>query len=402
MGPGIITSAADNDAGGITTYSVAGARYGYNLLWALILITVVLAIVQEMSARMGAVTQKGLGEMIREQFGVRWTLFALSVLLVANLATTIAEFAGIAASLEIFRISRYISVPVAAIGVWLLVVRGNFKTVERVFLVLTLLYGTYVVSGILAHPDWHLVARSIIHPASKITTDYLLLLVAVIGTTITPWMQFFLQATVVDKGVDVKNYKYQKADVLIGSFLTDLVSFFIMVAAAATLYHVGKGPVPIERAEQLAEALRPLASGFATALFAIGLFAASLLASAVLPLSTAYTFTEAFGFEIGISRRLREAPAFYGIYTSAIVIGAGAALLPRFDPLKAMVWSQVVNGMLLPVILIFMIRLINNKDIMGEYTNSRWYNAIVWITVVALVGFSAIILVTSLFPGLLR
>ena len=402
MGPGIITSAADNDAGGITTYSVAGARYGYNLLWALILITVVLAIVQEMSARMGAVTQKGLGEMIREQFGVRWTLFALSVLLVANLATTIAEFAGIAASLEIFRISRYISVPVAAIGVWFLVVRGNFKTVERVFLVLTLLYGTYVVSGILAHPDWHLVARSIIHPASKITTDYLLLLVAVIGTTITPWMQFFLQATVVDKGVDVKNYKYQKADVLIGSFLTDLVSFFIMVAAAATLYHVGKGPVPIGRAEQLAEALRPLASGFATALFAIGLFAASLLASAVLPLSTAYTFTEAFGFEIGISRRLREAPAFYGIYTSAIVIGAGAALLPRFDPLKAMVWSQVVNGMLLPVILIFMVRLINNKDIMGEYTNSRWYNAIVWITVVALVGFSAIILVTSLFPGLLR
>jgi Mn2+/Fe2+ NRAMP family transporter len=402
MGPGIITSAADNDAGGITTYSVAGARYGYDLLWALILITVVLAIVQEMSARMGAVTQKGLGEMIREEFGVRWTLFALSVLLVANLATTIAEFAGIAASLEIFRVSRYISVPVAAIGVWFLVVRGNFKTVERVFLVLTLLYGTYVVSGILAHPDWHLVARSIIHPASKITTDYLLLLVAVIGTTITPWMQFFLQATVVDKGVDVKNYKYQKADVLIGSFLTDLVSFFIMVAAAATLYHVGKGPVPIGRAEQLAEALRPLASGFATALFAIGLFAASLLASAVLPLSTAYTFTEAFGFEIGISRRLREAPAFYGIYTSAIVIGAGAALLPRFDPLKAMVWSQVVNGMLLPVILIFMIRLINNKDIMGEYTNSRWYNAIVWITVVALVGFSAIILVTSLFPGLLR
>ena len=402
MGPGIITSAADNDAGGITTYSVAGARYGYDLLWALILITVVLAIVQEMSARMGAVTQKGLGEMIREQFGVRWTLFALSVLLVANLATTIAEFAGIAASLEIFRISRYISVPVAAIGVWLLVVRGNFKTVERVFLVLTLLYGTYVVSGILAHPDWHLVARSIIHPASKITTDYLLLLVAVIGTTITPWMQFFLQATVVDKGVDVKNYKYQKADVLIGSFLTDLVSFFIMVAAAATLYHVGKGPVPIERAEQLAEALRPLASGFATALFAIGLFAASLLASAVLPLSTAYTFTEAFGFEIGISRRLREAPAFYGIYTSAIVIGAGAALLPRFDPLKAMVWSQVVNGMLLPVILIFMVRLINNKDIMGEYTNSRWYNAIVWITVFALVTFSATILITSLFPGLLK
>lgn len=380
---------------------MAGANYGYQMLWVIIVITLVLAIVQEMSARMGTVTQKGLGELIREEFGVRWTLFALSILLVANFATTIAEFAGVAASTGIFGISRYASVPLAAIFVWFLVVRGSFKTVERVFLALALLYGTYIVSGMLANPNWHLVGRSIIHPTLKLNAPYLILLIAVIGTTITPWMQFFLQATVVDKGIDLKRYKYQKADVLIGSFLTDVVSFFIILAAAATIYHSGAPRIPIERADQLAVALQPLAGNFASILFAIGLLAASLLAAAVLPLSTAYTFTEAFGFEIGISRRWREAPAFYWIFTSAIVVGAGVALLPRFDPIKAMVWSQVVNGMLLPVILIFMHRIINNKQVMGDYVNSRSYNLVVWITVVALVAFSAIILVTTMFPNLI-
>ncbi len=399
LGPGIITSAADNDAGGITTYSVAGADYGYQMLWVIIVITFVLAIVQEMSARMGAVTQKGLGELIREEFGVRWTLFALIILLIANLATTIAEFAGIAASTGIFGISRYISVPLAAIFVWFLVVRGSFKTVERVFLALALLYATYIISGVLAHPDWKTIGLNIIHPTLQLNANFMLLVVAVIGTTITPWMQFFLQAAVVDKGVNIKHYAYQKADVLIGSVLTDVVSFFIIVAAAATIYHSAAARVPIERAEQLAVALKPLAGQFASILFGIGLFAASLLAAGVLPLSTAYTFTEAFGFEIGISRRLREAPAFYGIFTSAIVIGAGFALLPNFNPIKAMVWSQVVNGVLLPIILIFMARIINNKQVMGEYTNSRWYNIIVWVTVVALVVFSLIILVTSIFPA---
>lgn len=400
LGPGIITSAADNDAGGIATYSLAGATYGYQLLWVIVLITLVLIIVQEMAARMGVVTQKGLGELIREEFGVRWTLFALSVLLVANIATTIAEFAGIAASMEIFGLTRYISVPLAAVGVWFLVVRGNFRTVERVFLGLAFLYGTYIISGILAHPNWDQVLHSSIRPTVSADPNYLLLLIAVIGTTITPWMQFFLQATVVDKGVHVKEYKYQKADVIVGSILTDVVSFFIIVAAAVALYHGPGGPEKVKGAEQLAEALVPLAGQYAKYLFGVGLLAASLLAAAVLPLSTAYTFTEAFGFEVGISRRLREAPAFYGIYTSAIIIGAGAALLPRFDPLKAMLWSQVVNGVLLPVILFFMLRLINNKDIMGDYTNSRWYNAIVWLTVIALVVFSVVILVTTIFPGL--
>ncbi|MBI2844881.1 MAG: Nramp family divalent metal transporter [Armatimonadetes bacterium] len=400
MGPGIITSAADNDAGGIATYSIAGAMYGYQLLWVMVAITFVLVIVQEMAARMGTVTQKGLGELIREEFGVRWTLFALLVLVVANLATTVAEFAGIAASTEILGISRYISVPFAGIAVWFLIVRANFGTVEKVFLLLALLYGTYIISGVLAEPNWHLVLRGATQPTVQADPRYLLLLIAVIGTTITPWMQFFLQATVVDKGADLKHYKYQKADVIIGSFLTDLVSFFIIVAAAATLHHVASGPVQIDRPEQLAEALRPFAGGYATVLFAVGLFAASLLASAVLPLSTAYTFTEAFGFEIGISRRWREAPAFYGIFTSAIVVGVGVSLLPGFNPIVAMIWSQFINGLLLPIILFFMLRLVNNKDIMGDYTNSRPYNAVVWLTVVALVIFSIIMLVTTLFPGL--
>lgn len=403
MGPGIITSAADNDAGGITTYSVAGAKYGYNMLWVIVVITLVLAIVQEMSARMGAVTQKGLGELIREEFGVRWTLFALSVLLVANFATTIAEFAGVSASMGMFHVSRYISVPLAAVFVWFLVVRGSFKTVERVFLCLALLYGTYIVSGLLAKPNWHHVLTSTLHPEiplnAKYLTGYIMLLIGVIGTTITPWMQFFLQATVVDKGVDIKHFGYQKLDVFIGSFLTDIVSFFIIVAAAVTLYYGAHAPSEIQNAGQLAEALRPLAKGYASLLFAIGLFSASMLAAAVLPLSTAYTFTEAFGFEIGISRKWREAPAFYGIFTSAIVIGAGVALLPHFNPLKAMIWSQVVNGVLLPIILFFMLKLINNKSIMGEYTNSRAYNIIVWMMVVALVIFS-LVLIISPFIGL--
>lgn len=398
MGPGIITSAADNDAGGITTYSVAGAHYGYQLLWVMVIVTFVLVVVQEMAARMGTVTQKGLGELIREQFGVRWTLFALGVLLVANLATTIAEFAGIAASVEILGLTRYIGIPFAAIGVWFLIVRGSFKTVERVFLVLTVLYITYIISGILANPNWRDVADGMLRPSVRPDPEYLLLLIAVIGTTITPWMQFFLQATVVDKGVDIRNYKYQKADVIIGSILTDLVSVFIMIAAAASLHYVAEASVRIERAEQLAVALEPFAGGYATILFALGLLGASLLAAAVLPLSTAYTFTEAFGFEIGINRRWQEAPAFYGIYTSAILIGAGVALLPRFNPVKVMIWSQFVNGLLLPIVLVFMLKLINNKDIMGEYTNSKIYNIVVWLTVAALIIFSVIMLFTTIFP----
>ncbi|MCL5104568.1 MAG: Nramp family divalent metal transporter [Armatimonadetes bacterium] len=383
IGPGVITAAADNDAGGITTYSVAGALYRYDLLWVIVIITFVLAMIQEMCARMGVVTQKGLGELIRENFGVKWTMFALGTLLVANLATTTAEFAGLAASLEIFGITRYITVPIAAIGIWLLVVKGSFRTVERVFLALTLIYATYVVSGIMAHPNWSEVAHATFVPKLNLTPNFIFLAIAVIGTTITPWMQFFLQATVVEKGVRLENYTYQKWDVYIGSLLTDLVSFFIIVAAGATVYGTIHGQ-HVKDAAQVAKALEPVAGRYAEALFAIGLFNASLLAAAVLPLSTAYTYSEAFGWEIGISRKFSEAPIFYSIYTFSILFGVLVVLMPKLHLIDTMINAQAINGILLPVILVFMLKLINRPDVMGKYTNSKVYNIAVWAMAVAL------------------
>lgn len=395
IGPGIITAAADNDAGGITTYSVAGARYRYDLLWVLVLITFVLAMVQEMCARMGAVTQKGLGELIREEFGVRWTMFALGTLLIANLATTVAEFAGIAASLGIFGISKYITVPVAAITIWLLVVKGTFKTVERVFMFLTLMYATYVVSGILARPDWSQVMRDTFVPQLHADPSFLFLAIAVIGTTITPWMQFFLQATVVDKGVHIQNYTYQKWDVYIGAFLTDFVAFFIIVAAGAKVYGTVSGN-QITDAAQVARALEPVAGRYAEALFAVGLFNASLLAAAVLPLSTAYTYSEAFGWEIGISRRFDEAPLFYGIYTFCILFGVAVVLVPGLGLIDTMIRAQAIQGILLPIILVFMLKLINRKDVMGQYTNGPVYNVAVWGIAIVLIVMTLATLIGAL------
>ena len=393
MGPGIITAAADNDAGGITTYSVAGAKYGFQLLWVLLIITVVLAVVQEMSARMGAVTQKGLGELIREEFGVRWTLFALVALLIANLATTVAEFAGIAVSLSIFGIPKYVCVPLAAIGIWFLVVKGTFKTVERVFLFFALIFGSYVIAGFMAKPDWGQALGALVKPSfpEKLDARYYMLIIAVIGTTITPWMQYFLQATVVDKGIHIKEYRYQKWDVLIGAFLTDFVSFFIIVAAAAALYNFKTNHgVDIADAATAARALRPLAGRYAEILFAVGLFNASLLASAVVPLSTAYTYSEAFGWEVGVSRRWREAPLFYSIYTLCIAFGSLVVLLPSRSLIDIMVAAQSVSGVLLPVVLFFMLKLINNKAIMGEYTNSKIYNILTWGMALGLIGLTAL------------
>ncbi len=381
IGPGVITAAADNDAGGIMTYVVAGAKYKYDMLCILVIITFVLAMIQEMCARMAVVTQKGLGELIRENFGVKWTMFALGVLLIANLATTVAEFAGLAASTEIFGISRYISVPICAIGIWFLIVKGSFKIVERVFLALTVLYGTYVVSGIMSNPNWLNVFHSVIKPeytSQNLSPGFLFLVIAVIGTTITPWMQFFLQATVVDKGIKLENYKYQKWDVYIGSLLTDIVSFFIVVSAAVMIYQANGGPVDLKSPAEAAVALKPFAKGYAEALFAIGLFNASLLAAAVLPLSTAYTYCESFGWEIGVSRRLKEAPMFFGIYTLSIIFGAGVVLLPDIGLIDTMINAQAINGILLPIILIFMLKLINSKEIMGKHTNTALYNIAVW------------------------
>jgi len=388
VGPGLITSAADNDAGGVITYTQAGAMYRYDLLWVLVLITFVLAMIQEMCARMAVVTQKGLGELIRENFGVKWTMFALGALLIANLGVTVAEFAGIAVSLEVFGIPRHLSVPVAAFVIWLLVVKGTFRVVEKVFMALMVLYVTYVVSGILAHPDWGEVLRSIYAPrfdSDNRTPQFLFLTIAVIGTTITPWMQFFLQATVVDKGIRVEHYVYQKLDVFVGSFMTDLVSFFMIVAAAAMIYDVHRGPVPINNAADAAAALRPVARGFAEKLFAIGLLGASTLAAAVVPLSTAYTYSEAFGWEIGVSRKLREAPVFYGVYTFSILFGVVVVLMPSMHLVNTMINAQAVNGILLPVILIFMLKLVNRRDVMGSYTNPRVYNAAVWATAILLI-----------------
>lgn len=392
MGPGVITSAADNDAGGITTYSICGAHFGYSMIWLLLPTTIVLAMVQEMCARMGAVTQKGLGELIREEFGVRWTLFALLVMLVANASTTVAEFAGIAASLEMFGVTRYITVPVAALFVYILVTKGSFRTVERVMLATTVLFLTYVVAGILAKPDWVAVARASVHPQLRTDPQYLIVVIATIGTTITPWMQFFLQSTVVDKGIKIRHYTYQKLDVFIGAFLTDFVSFFIIVATAATLFNHG---VRIDSAEQAARALEPFAGMNAKVLFAVGLFNASLLASAVLPLSTAYTYCEAFGWEIGLSRTRREAPMFYGIFAFTLLVGALVVLIPHMHLITVMVLSQDVNGILLPVVLLFMLKLVNNPEIMGRHTNSHVYNVFSWALVLFLIALTVILLVVS-------
>ncbi|MCL5103911.1 MAG: Nramp family divalent metal transporter [Armatimonadetes bacterium] len=386
LGPGIIMGAADNDAGGITTYSVAGASYRYDLLWVIVVITFTLAMVQEMCSRMGVVTQKGLGELIRENFGVKWTMFALGTLLIANLATTVAEFAGIAASLEIFGISRYISVPIAAITIWVLVVKGSFKVVEKVFLALCLIYVTYIISCLMAHPNWLEVLHATVAPTLHADPKFMFLAIAVIGTTIAPWMQFFLQAMVVDKGVRVEQYNYEKWDVYIGSILTNVVTIFIIVVAAKTIFDNHK---TIKDAADMAVTLGPIAGKYAQALFAIGLFNASLLAAAVLPLSTAYTYSEAFGWEIGVSRKFSEAPIFYSIYTFSILFGVVVVLMPKLHLIDTMINAQAINGILLPVILVFMLKLINRPEIMGKYTNSRIYNIAVWAMAIVLIIMTA-------------
>lgn len=393
LGPGIITASADNDAGGIATYATAGASYGYDLLWALLLITVILAIVQEMCSRMGAVTGRGLSALIRERFGVRWTLFAMVVLLFANIATAIAEFAGIAAASEVFGLSKYAAVPIAALGVWLLVVKGNYRVVEKVFLGLALILFSYVISGFLVGPPWAQVAKATVSPTIHWNASFLLVLIAFIGTTITPWMQFFLQSSVVDKGITVKNYGYAKLDVLVGAFLTDFVAFFIVIATAATLHVRG---IHIESAADAAIALAPVAGKYAEYLFATGLLGASLLAASVLPLSTAYAVCEAFGWETGISKGWDEAPMFMGIYTAIIAIGAAVVLIPNLPLFFVLLLSQDINGILLPVILIFMLILVNDRRIMGKYVNGPVYNFISWGTALVLIALTLVLLYSTL------
>src|SRR5215211_733189 len=373
VGPGIITANADNDAGGITTYSIVGAHYGYSLLWALVLVTVSLAVTQEIGARTGAVTGKGLAALIRENYGVRITFAAMLALLVANQATTISEFAGIAASLGLFGIPRWLGVPLVAVAVWYVVIRGNYKNVERVFLLLSLFFLAYVVSGIIVGPPWGEVLRQTITPTFSLDAGYLLTFVAMVGTTITPWGQFFVQAYVVDKGVTAAEYRYTRIDVLIGAFVTDFIALFISVATAATLFVNG---IRVDAAADAALALQPLAGPLARSLFAFGLLNASFLAACIVPLATAYAVAEAFGWEAGVNTSFRDAPLFNGIYTFTVVVGAAIVLIPELPLITVMLVAQTVNGILLPVVLVSAARLAANRAIMGRHANGPVLNSI--------------------------
>ena len=386
IGPGIITSNVDNDAGGITTYSLAGAQFGLTLLWTLIPITLALIIIQEMCARMGVVSGKGLADLIRERFGARITFYLMIVLFLTNLGNTISEFAGVAASMEIVGITKYLSVPLAAIFVWWLIVKGNYKSVEKAFLVACLFYVSYIISGFMGKPHWEEVKTALINPTLHFDAPFLTMALGVVGTTIAPWMQFYLQSSVVDKGLKSEDYQYTRMDVILGSITVNVVAFFIVLLCAITLFPAG---IRIESAGEAALALAPLAGKYASWLFAFGLLNASLFAASILPLSAAYTMCEAFGWESGLNHKFTEAPQFYGLYALMIIISAGIILLPNVPLISIMYYSQVINGMLLPFILIFMLLLINDRRIMGNYVNGPVMNTVAWFTVIVLVLLSS-------------
>ena len=389
VGPGFITANVDNDAGGIATYSVAGAQFGYSLLWTMIPITVALVIIQEMSSRMGAVTGKGLSDLIREEFGLRATFLLMIALFVTNFFNIIGEFAGVASSFELFGVSKYIVVPLAAFVVWGIVVHGTYSTVEKVFLSASAFYVAYIVSGVLSHPDWRAAALSTVtrpESAGFRNYGYLSMIIGLAGTTIAPWMQFYLQASIVEKGVTVRQYSASRLDVIVGCLFAAIVAWFVVVACAATLHSVGK--YTIESGADAAQALRPLAGEYAYLLFAAGLFNASLFAASILPISTAYAVCEGLGFESGLDKRFDEAPVFYWLYTLLIVFGAGVILIPRFPLFRVMVLSQVANGVLLPFVLIFVLLLVNDRELMGTYVNSKWYNVVSWFTVGVMIALT--------------
>jgi len=392
LGPGFITANVDNDSGGIFTYSQAGAQYGYKLLWTMIPITIALIVVQEMCARMGVVTGKGLSDLIREEFGLRMTFIVMMLLVIVNIGNVISEFAGIAESMELFHGNKYIVVPICAFAVWALVVWGDYKRVEIIFLLGSLIYVAYIISGVLAQPSWHeALAETVKLPARAVWSDhnYVYMVVGVIGTTISPWMQFYMQASVVEKGTTVRQYAASRLDVIIGSIFSDVVAWFIIVACAATLWT--HGIRDIGSAADAAQAMKPLADKFAYILFAAGLFNASFFAASVLPISTAYSVCEGLGFESGVDKKFKQAPFFYWLYTLLIVSGAGVVLITNHDNyVKIIIRSQVLNGVLLPFVLYFMLKLANNKELMGKYTNRRWFNAIAYATAVIVVGLSLV------------
>jgi NRAMP (natural resistance-associated macrophage protein)-like metal ion transporter len=409
VGPGIITANADNDVGGIATYSLAGAQFGYSMLWILLPVTVALIVTQEMCARMGAVTGKGLADLIRENFGVKVTFWVLLLFVLGDLGNTAAEFAGIASAAPIFAqaapqyaalLSKYVLVPAGAVFVYTAVTQGNYRAVERIFFIFCAVYLAYVASGFMVHPPWGEVLSQTFVPHFTPTKTYLIEAIAVIGTTISPWMQFYIQSAVVEKGVRVKEYPYSRIDVVTGAIITDVIAYFIIVSCAATIYVAGQHghPVQINDAGDVAESLRPLAGKFASLLFALGLLNAAIFTASILPLSTAYYVCEAFGFESGVEHRFREAPIFYSLYLGLIVIGAGFVLTPGAPLLATIFYSQVLNGILLPIVLVLMLLLINNRALMGTYVNNHAFNAIAWATV-ATVGVLTIVSTVQLIFG---
>lgn len=397
FGPGIITANIDNDASGITTYSVAGARFGYGLLWTLVPTTVALVVIQEMVARMGAVTGKGLSDLIRENYGVKTTFYMMLGLLVANFGTTVANFAGLAASMEIFGLSRYIMVPVGAITIWTLVTKGSYRFVERILLVACLMYFGYVISGVMAKPDWSNVIRSAFVPRIQWNSEYIMLSIAIIGTTITPWMQFYLQSSITEKGIRKENYSTSRLDVTVGCLITDVISFFIIVTCATLLFPHG---IRINEAHEAAMALKPFAGEYASFIFAMSLANASLLGAMIVPITTAYFICEAMGWEAGIDKTFKEAPQFMWIYTLTIILGSLLVLIPGAPLVSLMILSSVINGLLLPFVLIYALSLVNNEQLMGKYINPKGYNYISWGTVIVITGLTAFLVFSTAIPAI--
>jgi len=393
MGPGIITANVDNDAGGITTYSLAGAQFGYNLLWLFIPMIIALAVIQEMGVRMGIVSGKGLADLIREKVGIKITFLMMIALLLANFGNVLAEFSGIAVSAGIFGVPKFFALPLAALFVWLLVVKGTYKSVEKVFLLASCLYFSYIVAGFLAGPDWGLAAKSLVMPQISLTTAYITMVIGMVGTTIAPWMMFYIQSSVVEKGISLKNLKYSKLDAVFGAIIVNIVAFFIVLSCAATIYSTG---VQVTNVADVSSALAPLAGQYASILFAFGFLNASLFAASILPLSTAYYVCESLGFEAGVSKGFKEAPVFHGLYLGLILLAVIIIMFPNVPLLSILYLSQVANGLLLPFVLILMLLIINDKRVMGEYVNSKLFNLISITTAVIVMGLSIGLVVTML------
>ena len=394
MGPGIITANVDNDAGGITTYSLAGSQFGYSLLWTFIPMIVALAVIQEMGVRMGIVSGKGLADLIREKVGIKFTFLMMIALLLANFGNVLAEFSGIAVSAGIFGVPRFVALPAAALFVWLLVVKGNYKSVEKVFLLASSLYLSYIVAGFLAGPNWGLAAKSVILPQISLSTAYITMVIGIVGTTIAPWMMFYIQSSVVEKGISLKNLKYSKIDAIFGAIVVNIVAFFIVLACAATIYTNG---IQVTNVADVSNALVPLAGHYASILFAFGFLNASLFAASILPLSTAYYVCESLGFEAGVSKGFREAPVFHGLYLGLIILAVIIIMIPSVPLLTILFLSQVANGLLLPFVLILMLLIINDKRIMGKYVNSKLFNFIAIATVLIVMGLSVGLIITIFF-----